>query len=169
MESLRGSQAASTRLWSSGRGEPPGCLRPVSLVEEIGPSELFDLPLQGELGETSANEPSSHRKDFIVSEDSLRGSDGTEVIDEANPDERIKTERPDFGNQIPASKLELAFQRCHISWRSYLRLDRTSRRQWAQCITMEGPTASTAVDELDSRLWPFRCSGLEPFTAQSSP
>ena len=82
----------------------------VPVIEQSGPSPLLDLPLQCELGASVTDEPPGDRKHFVVRQDALCGSDRTEFVDQAHPQPRIEAQRPDFGDQLPATDMELALE-----------------------------------------------------------
>jgi hypothetical protein len=138
--------------------EPPPCFRAIRFVKQVGPAQLFDLPFEGEFSQSSFNQPTGDREDVILREDRFRRSDRAEIVDEADPHERVKATRTDYGDQISTAKLELTFQGGFVYRRRHSRAAAAARdRRWTWRSNMKGPAAGTAVGDLDSRVRsPFR-------------
>ena len=66
---------------ASGWIESANCFRAIRIVEQVGPSQVVDLPLQREFGVSLANQPAGDRKDFVFSEDSFRSPHSPEIVD----------------------------------------------------------------------------------------
>ena len=133
-------------------------LRAFPVVEEVGPSEVRHLVLQGELGPPDLDQPSGGDQRRVRGQNPLGRGRRSQIVDQVDPHVGVETQRTNLMDEFSTSDLEVTIERCRIGRIGYS--DTTRGLDRSQRLDVEGDATRSARDHRHAGDAPGFCGVL---------